>query len=144
MKEVLMVLPKKTVKNVEEPADIEIEVKTEIVNVYADGKQIGKASIEKRKDYGIVRDALVFDKEGDRAFLPFMASVLGKQYELKRTRYPLYIKLDSEDLEAIALLSRIGFIPYFGEWNEASASQSEEVWTEITEALREWSNHARS
>lgn len=96
-------------------------------------------------DYGMKRKAMYADwsEAGKQASLENRQKMLeaalaaaGAFYRQTPGKYPLYIRLSAQNLEMIAMLSRLKLIPYFGQWSQASQEQSEADWQLITEALR--------
>lgn len=57
-------------------------------------------------------------------------------YETMNSRYPLYLSTQSQSHGAIKLYTRLGFIPYMGEYKDHTSEQSQEDWKLVTEVLR--------
>ena len=103
-------------------------------------------SLVEAEDYGITRKALSAEwtEAGKKQPLSkrqqMLHAALAKaaaRYRETPGKYPLYIRLSAQDLEMIAMLSRLRLIPYFGEWSMADQARSEADWQIVTDALRE-------
>ncbi len=142
-KNILMILPRRTIlRRPSFERDFRFEVfKEGMVQAFLEEDQIGQAWWEDALDFeGIVRPVLVFTcqkKEYEFEVFEGLISHLALTFDGIPGRYPLYIKFKETNLPYIAKASRMGFIPYFGEWIESSAKESEAKWQEITEALRQ-------
>ncbi|MGM9913399.1 GNAT family N-acetyltransferase [Floccifex sp.] len=65
-----------------------------------------------------------------------MVSRICKQFDRMKTRYPLCAKVNTQALEEIKLLNRMGFTPFLGETKNKSEQEVEQDWNVITELLR--------
>lgn len=139
--DILMILPRKTVRSEQPvPQGWEVDQDASGISLTIDDQPSFIASWREAGDFGMNRPAIRFQsldgKLKPRAF-EVLVSRLAKAYDQMPSRYPLYIRLHSKELPLIAAASRLGFIPYFGNWKEQSAAQSESAWNIITENLRE-------
>lgn len=66
-----------------------------------------------------------------------MISRLCIKYDSISGKYPLYLATQSQSYGAIALYSRMGFIPYLGEYNGCSQEENEAAWEYTTKILKE-------
>ncbi len=66
-----------------------------------------------------------------------MLTKLCLHYESKPTKYPLYLATQTGSYGAVALYSRLGFIPYLGEYPGCSKQENEQHWQAVTDILRE-------
>ncbi len=69
-----------------------------------------------------------------------MMTQLVLRYESAPTKYPLYLATQSGSYGAIALYSRLGFIPYLGEYPGCTKKQNEKNWQIATDILKEKAN----
>lgn len=155
--EVLMVLPRRTIHgkspiNKQDSILIKTEQRPDTVKfkIFDAGIQVGEAWIIDSDEFGMQRPRLKLllsksladqpEKMPDSAYQLTLISALlfeaGKEFDKTPGRYPLYIRASGDELGMIAAASRLGFIPYFGEWNESTAKQSEWSWQTVTELLR--------
>lgn len=147
-KDVLMILPRKTIR--EEfslPSGVRDRIEDKIIILENDKGILAKGCLSQRDDFGIDRQAAVFaiyeenldggDLLVKQQLIQCILSRLALSYEEIAGKYPLYIRLNSHDLFEIAACSRMGFIPYFGKWEESLPRQGEKTWERITKALRE-------
>lgn len=138
--EVLMVLPRRTVYSKSSLAEnwIDQQDSTDF-SIMLEGEKIASAKWVDANDFGMLRPAIDFSCENDELRADLFVALMTRMalvYDQTPSKYPLYMRLDEADLELIAQASRIGFVPYFGEWQQRSADESEEDWKRITEALR--------
>jgi hypothetical protein len=138
--EVLLVLPNKTIRCLPKGADaLQVETNDQTATV-TEGEAVYKAGIETDSSFGMERKALAFSKLPQTlAELPLetLIASLALKYDKEANRYPLYVKVMADELDLIAILTRMGFVPFWGEWKGHTAAQSEAQWEEITEKLRE-------
>ena len=69
-----------------------------------------------------------------------MVTRLSIKFDVLKRTYPLYVKVDSYAYVAIAMLARMGFNPFMGEYGNCSEKMSVENWEVITNVLKEMSN----
>lgn len=138
--DILMVLPKNTIHYPSEMSrDWEIEKDGGGITIYTKDRLLGHAEWHARRDFGFERPAInirMIDREEEMKVFESLISRIAMAYEMMPNRYPLYIRLPQKHTALIAKASRMGFIPYFGEWKEASKDQSVKDWERITEDLR--------
>lgn len=139
--DILMILPKRTILKAEPlENDWVLDQDPAGLSLFIHGKPAGYASWQNASDFGMHRPSVFFSclEKGSRKLAVFEALVsrLAIAFDRIPGRYPLYIKLQSTDLDLIAKASRMGFIPYFGEWSQKTSEQSESCWKGITESLR--------
>lgn len=138
--DVLMVLPRKTVYTAYKLVDQWVlDQDCSRFSISMGGRVIATSYWQEADDFGMVRPAIIFDAQNDEHRAELFTALMTRialAYDEVPSKYPLYIRLSQSDLELIAQASRIGFVPYFGQWKERSAAESEEDWKSITEALR--------
>lgn len=138
-KDVLMVLPKKTILVPSALKSMwDVDKDPQGVTIFNASRPLSHANWENSDDFGNLRPCIVLElpEEADMDLFDAMVSRLAVAYESLPERYPLYIRIDSSNLELIAHASRIGFVPYFGNWKEKNADESAADWETITQALR--------
>lgn len=140
-KDILMILPRRTIlKGVNLPENWHVK-EEEILSLYQEENCLAQAFCTLAFDFeGIERSILVFEpllEEKKLKAFEILASRLALLFDQTPGRYPLYIKLKENDLSLIAKASQMGFIPYFGAWKQSSSQESEELWNQITKALRQ-------
>lgn len=59
-----------------------------------------------------------------------------EEYLKNPSKFPLYLCVNKESLDLIRMADHAGFTPYFGEWKESSEEQSQALWSELTDLLR--------
>ncbi|MCF0245408.1 MAG: hypothetical protein HUJ55_01120 [Ileibacterium sp.] len=138
--DVLMVLPKRIISA---PAKLldhwEMDLDSNGITIYTQNELLGHAMVVNGSEFGMERPSLkvaIHHDDDELHLFEAMISRLAVVYEQVPSRYPLYIRLSSKELRRIAKASRMGFIPYFGEWKESSRKGSEASWEEITGELR--------
>jgi GNAT superfamily N-acetyltransferase len=62
---------------------------------------------------------------------------LARLYDQMPNKYPLYLATQSQSHDAIVLYSRLGFMPYMGQWSRRTKEESEEDWRQVTDILRQ-------
>ncbi|MCF0258489.1 MAG: hypothetical protein HUJ54_01390 [Erysipelotrichaceae bacterium] len=139
--EVLMVLPKAAVSSAAKGKEHwNIEHKASTVTIYENEQPIGKARWENSMEFGMERPALyakLYGLEDDLLIFEAMISRLALEYRQIRSRHPLYIRLKDSEISLIAKASRMGFLPYMGQWQNADSELSVKHWEAITEQLRQ-------
>lgn len=139
--EVLMVLPRKTVYTASKLAENWVlNQDSAHFSISLEGSLIATAYWQEADDFGMNRPAIVFEGQSDALRADLFTALMTRMalaYDEIPSKYPLYIRLFESDLELIAQASRMGFVPYFGEWKKKTALESEEDWKRITEALRQ-------
>lgn len=137
--DVLMILPRKTIHH---PSALHEGWETDEdpvgLSILVDNQPAARACIENEGDFGLQRPALKVQDGAaqDQDLFEAIVSRLAMVYDQLPMRYPLYIRFHSNQLELIAKASRMGFVPYFGQWEEKTFDQSEEDWTKVTDSLR--------
>lgn len=144
--DVIMVMPRNAFPYTPVMEDeLALEAEENIWYVLNNSEKMLSLSLMDADDYGMKRKALHADwsEAGKQASLDKRQKMLeaalaaaGAFYRQTPGKYPLYIRLSAQDLDMIAMLSRLKLIPYFGQWSHASQEQSEADWQVITEALR--------
>ena len=142
-KDILMILPRRTIvrsPSFENSFRLEMPQEGKVI-AFLEEELVGQATWQDAFDFeGIERPMLVFEctkKEYELDLFEGLISQLALDFDAIPGRYPLYIKLKETDLPYIAKASRMGFVPYFGAWIQSSAQESEVIWQNITEALRQ-------
>lgn len=139
--EVLMVLPKKTIYTAYKLAENwTCDQDSSHFTIFMAGVPIAMAYWQEADDFGMIRPAIVFDAQREDLRAELFTALMTRMalaYDEIPSKYPLYIRLFESDLELIAQASRMGFVPYFGQWKQKSADESEEDWKRITESLRQ-------
>lgn len=140
MKNVLMVLPKRAIGR---PSEMDpkwdLDKDSSGISVFEQENLLARAVWETEDDFGFDRPAIqmtVLNQELELDLFEALVSRLALAYESMPSRYPLYIRVPKDHLMLIAKASRMGFVPYFGEWKESSSHHSQNTWEEITHALR--------
>lgn len=134
-----MVLPKRTIQM---PSELkhswDVDNDPDGITIFNAHQPVCHANWQDSDEFGMDRPAitLILPDEEDLDLFDAMVSRLAIAYENLPERYPLYIRLHKTSLDLIAHASRLGFIPYFGEWKESNENHSAAVWEEITNALR--------
>ncbi len=137
--DVLMILPRKTIHH---PSRLKAGWETDKdpvgLSILIDRKPAARASIEYAREFGQVRPVLRLFEGAimNQDLFEALASRLAILYDRLPMRYPLYIRFHCDQLELIAKASRMGFVPYFGQWEEKTSDQSEKDWTKVTASLR--------
>lgn len=135
-----MILPKRTIRRLKKlPGNWEVDQDPAGVSLFIDHKSTALAYYSDEGDFGNKRPAIHFvceeGREAGRIF-ELLVSRLCLGFENTPSRNPLYIRLSDEQTDLIAAASRMGFLPYFGDWKESNATQSVQSWASITESLR--------
>lgn len=139
--EVLMVLPKNTIfAPVLLPEDYTIQEGDHLITILKNSAPVATGSLETGRHFGVDR-LHILTHSHDPLLYAAVVSRLAIQYESEPTRYPLYIAVDSEDFDLIRTLARLEFMPYLGEWSQASQEDSELQWSQITECMRNEDRH---
>lgn len=136
----MMVIVKKRIMNtLIDPVGMELDAEKKSVLVKDDqGKVIGSACLKIGQEYGMDRMKIEVDcSSSDSELYTYLVSKMSLLYDEIPSKYPLYIVLDSTQLEQIKILARIGFTPYLGQTKEVSEEENKEIWETITNQLRE-------
>ena len=72
-----------------------------------------------------------------------MITRLSLDNDALKLRFPLYIKLNSYAYVAVAMLSRMGFQPFMGEWQNKDEEASRKDWQVLTDILKEKTNQGQ-
>ncbi len=138
--EILMVLPKKTIrKHAALGQGWEIDQDSCGLSVLVDQQPAAYAMWISADDFGTQRPSIRFDafvQSNKLQLFEVLITRLAIAYDQIPGKYPLYIRLRADDLDLIAMASRMGFVPYFGSWSLKTSEESEETWKRITDSLR--------
>lgn len=139
--DVLMILPKKTIHAPAKLPDAwTLDQDPGGLSLFIDRMPVALAGFWDESDFGNSRPAIHFTcQESSLAAKIFelLVSRLSFVYERTPSRNPLYIRFSQEQTDLIAAASRMGFIPYFGEWTLSNADHSVACWQSVTERLKQ-------
>lgn len=139
--EILMILPRRTILKAEPlPETWSLDTDPAGLSLYMNGRPVGYAFWKEASDFGMKRPAIGFtcsDEAHRLDIFEALVSRLAVAFDRIPGRYPLYIRLSSQNLDLIAKAGRMGFVPYFGCWSRKTSEQSESAWEMITERLRQ-------
>lgn len=79
----------------------------------------------------------VSEKDQHKGIGASMITKLSAMYDHRPSKYPLYLVTQTNSYGAIALYSRMGFNPYFGEYKGCSEEENKKNWELATQILRE-------
>ncbi len=106
-----------------------------------EGDLVGSAGLWPGHDFDGSRTRIHFvavkEKAQHKRIAQSLLTKLCLQYEEKPSKYPLYLVTQSQSYGAIALYSRLGFVPYLGEYHDHTAQESEKDWEIVTDILRQ-------
>ncbi len=139
-KEILMILPRRTILRMPSSSFRFEALEKSKIKAYLEEIQVGQGCWQEAFDFeGVGRPTLIWEirqTENELEIFEGLISHLALAFDQIPGRYPLYLKLQATNLPYIAKASRMGFIPYFGQWKQSSAQESEMIWQDITDALR--------
>ena len=135
----MVIVKKRILDTLIDPVGMEFdEEKKSICVKDDDGKVIGSACLKIGQEYGMDRLKIEVDcLSQDEELYTYLVSKLCLYYDTIPSKYPLYIVLDSSQLDTIKCLARIGFTPYLGQTKDISEDTNKEIWESITNSLRE-------
>ncbi len=79
----------------------------------------------------------VKEEEQGNGLGQYLVSRISYVYESKPSRYPLYAPVTTKFYREITLLTRMHYLPFFGEIDGKSEEESKQEWLDIAQFLKE-------
>lgn len=108
------------------------------VLVLKDGYVVASAGLSKDDNNRLYLAFIgIKEEEQGNGLGQYLVSKVSYAYGTKPSRYPLYAPVNTDLYREITLLTRMHYLPFFGELNGKSEEESKQDWLDIAEMLKE-------